>query len=234
MNLWAFRFILWYICILLVQPQNRFTFLWPLHIANLSFIIGAGLHIFSCLESRRPLLRLGPATILTFVLLFFTTLSQYFGTYQISPAWNPYLDIMVKNSLLLIMIEAMATSVERVWAVQMTALFATLKQLPLYGLTGPLAIVLIVASFIGAANSATYVLAMLTSGGDMDPNKKLRGFWGIAQGAITIMLILVGGTAALKALQTASIAAAFPFMLIMLVMCYSIIVALREDSAVKK
>ena len=115
-----------------------------------------------------------------------------------------------------------------------TALFATLKQLPLYGLTGPLAIVLIVASFIGAANSATYVLAMLTSGGDMDPNKKLRGFWGIAQGAITIMLILVGGTAALKALQTASIAAAFPFMLIMLVMCYSIIVALREDSAVKK
>ena len=55
-----------------------------------------------------------------------------------------------------------------------------------------------------------------------------------AQGALTIMLILVGGTAALKALQTASIAAAFPFMLIMLVMCYSIIVALREDSAAKK
>ena len=108
------------------------------------------------------------------------------------------------------------------------------KAIGKYGLAYITAIVLIVASFIGAANSATYVLAMLTSGGDMDPNKKLRGFWGIAQGAITIMLILVGGTAALKALQTASIAAAFPFMLIMLVMCYSIIVALREDSAVKK
>ena len=115
-----------------------------------------------------------------------------------------------------------------------TAFFVTLKQLPLYFLTGPLAIVLIVASFIGAANSATYVLAMLTSGGDMEPNKKLRGFWGIAQGAITIMLILIGGTAALKALQTASIAAAFPFMLIMLVMCYSILVALREDSKTGK
>jgi len=112
-----------------------------------------------------------------------------------------------------------------------TAFFVTLQQLPVYVLTGPLAILLIVASFVGAANSATYVLAMLTSGGDMDPGKKLRGFWGIAQGAITIMLILVGGTAALKALQTASIAAAFPFMLIMLVMCYSIFVALREDSA---
>ncbi|MFZ3172441.1 MAG: BCCT family transporter [Carboxydocellales bacterium] len=110
-----------------------------------------------------------------------------------------------------------------------TALFVTLKQMPFYSLTAPLAIVLIVASFIGAANSATYVLAMLTSGGDMNPSEKLRGFWGITQGAITIMLILVGGTAALKALQTASIAAAFPFMLIMLVMCYSIFKALREE-----
>lgn len=115
-----------------------------------------------------------------------------------------------------------------------TAFFVTLKQLPLYVLTGPLAIILIVASFVGAANSATFVLAMLTSGGDMNPSKKLRGFWGIAQGAITIMLILIGGTAALKALQTASIAAAFPFMLIMLVMCYSIIVALRRDGVSDK
>lgn len=114
-----------------------------------------------------------------------------------------------------------------------TALFATLKQMPLYSLTAPLAIVLIIACFVGAANSATYVLAMLTSGGDMNPSEKLRGFWGIAQGAITIMLILVGGTAALKALQTASIAAAFPFMLIMLAMCYSIYKALCEDASVK-
>ncbi len=112
-----------------------------------------------------------------------------------------------------------------------TALFATLQQMPLYALTAPLAIILIIASFIGAANSATYVLAMLTSGGNMNPSEKLRGFWGIAQGAITIMLILVGGTAALKALQTASIAAAFPFMLIMLIMCYSIYKALRDDDA---
>jgi choline/glycine/proline betaine transport protein len=110
-----------------------------------------------------------------------------------------------------------------------TALFALLQQLPLYGLTSILAIVLIVVCFVGAANSATYVLAMLTSGGDMDPDKKLRGGWGIAQGLITIMLILVGGTSALKALQTASIVAAFPYMLIMIVMCFSILKALKAD-----
>lgn len=110
-----------------------------------------------------------------------------------------------------------------------TALFALLQQLPLYSITSVLAIVLIVVCFVGAANSATYVLAMLTSGGDMDPDKKLRAGWGIAQGLITIMLILVGGTSALKALQTASIVAAFPYMLIMLAMCVSILKALKTD-----
>lgn len=110
-----------------------------------------------------------------------------------------------------------------------TGLFALLKQLPLYPFTAVLAILLIIACFIGAANSATYVLSMLTSGGNMDPDKKLRAGWGIAQGAVTIMLIIVSGTSALKTLQTASIAAAFPFMLIMLVMCVSIFKALKED-----
>jgi hypothetical protein len=126
MNIWGFRFILWYICILLVQPQNRFTFLWPLRIANLAFILGVCLHWFYCMEEKRPLLRLGPGTILAFTLLFFSALSQNFAVYQKSTAWNPYLDIIVKNSLLLILIEAMATTVQRVWAVQMTALFSTL------------------------------------------------------------------------------------------------------------
>lgn len=111
-----------------------------------------------------------------------------------------------------------------------TAFFATLQQLPLYSITAPLAILLIVASFVGAANSATYVLAMLTSNGDMDPGKQIRSFWGIIQGAFTIILILVGGgTAALAVLQTVSIVAAFPFMLIMIAMCFSIYKALSQE-----
>lgn len=126
MNLWAFRFLLWYICVLMVQPQNRFTFLWPLRIANLSFIIGTVLYFFSCLEGRRPLVRWGPATVMAFLLMIFAVLSLHFGALQTSSAWNGWIDIIVKNSLLLIMVEALAISVERVWAVQMTMLFSTL------------------------------------------------------------------------------------------------------------
>jgi hypothetical protein len=126
MNLWAFRFVLWYICILLVQPQNRFLFLWPLRIAYTSFLIAMGLHVFSCMEDGRPIVRIGPGTVLALLLLFFATISLHVGAYQPSAAWNPHYDIIVKNCLLLIMIEAMARTVERVWAVQMAALLSTL------------------------------------------------------------------------------------------------------------
>lgn len=110
-----------------------------------------------------------------------------------------------------------------------TGLFATLQQLPLYALTGPLAIILILACFVGAADSATYVLAMLTSNGSMNPSKNSRTAWGIAQGAVTIILIIAGGSTILSILQTVSIVAAFPFMFVMLFMCYSIIKALRTE-----
>ena len=44
-----------------------------------------------------------------------------------------------------------------------TGLFALLEQLPLFRITAPLALLLIVFCFLGAANSATFVLSMLTS-----------------------------------------------------------------------
>jgi choline/glycine/proline betaine transport protein len=111
-----------------------------------------------------------------------------------------------------------------------TGLFALLQQLPVYVITAPLSILLIVFSFLGSANSATYVLAMLTDHGNMDPSKKLRAGWGIAQGAVTIICILIGGTSVLKILQTTSIVAAFPYMIIMVIMCVAIYKALSQDA----
>lgn len=125
-SLWAFRAILFYLVIAYVQPQNRFVFLWPLHIADLSFAAGVGLHVIACLRNGKPLLRFGPATILSLLLLFFAFLSQYTGRFQISSAWNPYIDIITKNAVLVILLEAMLTNPKRVWATQMVILLATL------------------------------------------------------------------------------------------------------------
>ncbi|MDY6827459.1 MAG: BCCT family transporter [Bacillota bacterium] len=107
-----------------------------------------------------------------------------------------------------------------------SALFVTLGNFPLSAVTSLLAIILIAAFFITSADSGTFVVAMLTSGGDQEPDRKLKAAWGILLGGVAAVLLVAGG---LGALQTASIASAFPFMLIMLVMCYSLVKSFADD-----
>lgn len=126
LSLAAFRMLLVYVVILFVQPQNRFTFLWPLHIGELSFIAAIGLHVLACMQDRRAFIRFGPATVVSLLLLMFAFLSQYIGEYQISPAWNPDIDIIAKNALLAILLEAILTSYQRVIATQLVMLVSTL------------------------------------------------------------------------------------------------------------
>ena len=112
-----------------------------------------------------------------------------------------------------------------------TATFAVLQQLPIFQVMAPLTLVLIVICFVGAADSATFVLPMLTFGGTQDPSKAARAGWGIAQGAVTIILILVSGSGALVALQTASVVAALPFMVVVAFMCIALARQVSKDYA---
>jgi choline/glycine/proline betaine transport protein len=50
--------------------------------------------------------------------------------------------------------------------------------------------------------------------------------WGLGEGFVAAVLLLAGG---LKALQTASIAAALPVSIIMLLMTYGLVKSLNED-----
>lgn len=126
LSLAAFRMLLVYVVVMFVQPQNRFTFLWPLHIADLSFAAAVGLHILACVQERRPFIRFGPATVVSVLLLVFAMLSQCIGEYQKSSDWNPYIDVIVKNATLCILLEAMLTSVRHVMAAQLVVLVSTL------------------------------------------------------------------------------------------------------------
>lgn len=126
MALWAFRFLLWYICILMVQPQNRFTFLYPLHIADLCVMGAVGFHVMSALSEGRSLLRMGPATITALALIVASIMSLWVGVFQTTSDWSDTVDIVVKNCLVLMLVEAMAYTIDRVWAVQATMLMASL------------------------------------------------------------------------------------------------------------
>lgn len=107
------------------------------------------------------------------------------------------------------------------------ALFEVFAKYPLGLILSGITIVLLCTFFITSANSATFVLSMFSQHGELNPSKKKMLIWGILQAVIAFALMLSGG---LKALQTASVAAAFPFIFIMLAICISIIKAFKDES----
>lgn len=107
-----------------------------------------------------------------------------------------------------------------------TALFVAYGQ---YGLSTVLSVItmlLLITFFVTSANSSTFVLGMFTSNGDLNPTKGNMTLWGLVQSMLAAALLLSGG---LASLQTASIAAAFPFIIIMLLACVSIFKALKDE-----
>ena len=106
------------------------------------------------------------------------------------------------------------------------ALFVTLEQFPLGMIMSVIAIILIITFFITSADSATFVLGMMTSHGTLNPTNKVKLVWGIIQSSIAAILLYFGG---LDALQMASIITAFPFAIIMLLMTYSLYISLKEE-----
>lgn len=112
-----------------------------------------------------------------------------------------------------------------------TALFLMLEQLPLGMWIAALATLLIITFFVTSADSATFVLGMLSSKGTLNPSNKVKLTWGILQSLIALMLLISGG---LSGLQTASIVAALPFAVIMLGMCVSLLKALNGEDKERK
>ena len=93
------------------------------------------------------------------------------------------------------------------------ALFAFLDNLPLSGLTSVLAIVLVATFFVTSSDSGSLVKSTLASGGSLNPPVSQRLFWALLEGVVAAVLLMVGG---LGALQSATIAAALPFTLVIM------------------
>ncbi|MGH0854598.1 glycine betaine transporter OpuD, partial [Bacillus cytotoxicus] len=106
-------------------------------------------------------------------------------------------------------------------------LFAVFDHMGSIGpLLSVLAILLISTFFITSADSATFVLGMLTTHGSLNPPNRIKLIWGIVQAALAAILLYVGG---LAALQTASIIAAFPFAFVIFFMVASLFKELQKE-----
>jgi choline/glycine/proline betaine transport protein len=106
------------------------------------------------------------------------------------------------------------------------ALFTFLEQFPFSSFLSMLALILVITFFVSSSDSGSLVIDTLTSSIDIEPAKWQRIFWAIFEGMIAGTLLIMGG---LKALQTMTIACAFPLLMLMLVFCYSLFIALRND-----
>jgi glycine betaine transporter len=70
--------------------------------------------------------------------------------------------------------------------------------LPLGEIWMPIFFVLVVTFFATSADSSTLAVAMLTTGGKANPSRINRLFWGILQGIIASILVVLGGAEALR------------------------------------
>lgn len=105
-------------------------------------------------------------------------------------------------------------------------LFATFDQYPLKKLLSVLAIILIFSFFITSADSASFVLAMQSEDGSLEPHNSIKIVWGISVSTIAAVLLRAGG---LDALQNVMIILAFPFSILLILMTISLIKELHKE-----
>ena len=107
-----------------------------------------------------------------------------------------------------------------------TALFVLLDQLPLGIIVSVLAMILIGTFFITSADSAAFVLAMLSTGGDQDPRWTVKVMWGVFVALFAFVLLLAGG---LEAVQQVAIITGVPFTILLIGMGLSLYKAVSEE-----
>ncbi|WP_149194342.1 BCCT family transporter [Luteimonas suaedae] len=130
------------------------------------------------------------------------------------------------TALHMVMIDGAVGLMEAVAEDSSVALFQFFELLPLSSITSLVATVLVITFFVTSSDSGSLVVDMLTSGGEEEGPLWQRIFWALVEGAIAAVLLYAGG---LDALQAATIASALPFTVVMLLMCWGMIRAMRLE-----
>lgn len=106
-------------------------------------------------------------------------------------------------------------------------LFHFLTQLPWGTLASVLAIFIICIFFITSADSGIYVMNNIATKNAKKSPKWQNVFWGVLLAALSLSLLSLKG---LESLQTMTLVAALPFVVIMLMLCYGLLKALGIDA----
>lgn len=105
-------------------------------------------------------------------------------------------------------------------------LFIMLDALPLAQITSFIGIILVVVFFVTSSDSGSLVIDTIASGGKVNSPKPQRVFWCTFEGLVAIALMLGGGLAALQAM---AVSTGFPFTIVLLASCVSLIKGLASE-----
>ena len=108
------------------------------------------------------------------------------------------------------------------------ALFAFFEHLPLTPIISTVAVILVATFFVTSSDSGSLVKSTLASGGSLEPPVSQRLFWALLEGVVAAVLLVTGG---LAALQSATIAAALPFTLVLILAFFGLIRAWSMETA---
>ncbi|WP_374471672.1 BCCT family transporter [Phenylobacterium sp.] len=109
-----------------------------------------------------------------------------------------------------------------------TSLFHFFEHLPGSAVTSALAVVLVAVFFVTSADSGSLVIDTIASGGAEETPRWQRVYWCGLEGAAAAVLLLAGG---LGALQAATLVAALPFAVIMILLLVGLIRQMNADLA---
>jgi glycine betaine transporter len=106
------------------------------------------------------------------------------------------------------------------------ALYAFFGYLPWTLILNAMVVLLVYIFLVTGADSGTFVIAMMTSNGDLNPSTRQKVTWGFIMAAITAGTLLSGSVEVAKAM---AITGAIPYTFIVLVQLVGFLRALREE-----
>ena len=107
-----------------------------------------------------------------------------------------------------------------------TATFAMLEQYPFGYLMSLFTVMIVVIFFVTSADSATFVLGMLSTNGNIHPAGFVKVSWGVILSAFAVIMIYTGGV---QSIQNMLIVAALPFSVVIILMTWSLFISLSEE-----
>jgi glycine betaine transporter len=112
-----------------------------------------------------------------------------------------------------------------------TSTFGVLAEYPLGFFMSILTILVIAIFFITSADSATFVLGMLSTNGQLNPGNSVKIGWGLIQSTIAAVVVYFGGT---QGLQNMLIIAALPFAIVMILMGFSFFKDIQKEARAQR